>query len=78
MKDGGKFETLLNEFREKVNESGGSISASDIEGVKALYNAYGYELSSRAIIEAYQQDDIKDFESMTIENFRHKVTDSGM
>ena len=64
MKDSGDCSTLLQEYRDKVKDWGGSVSSSDLEEVKALYNAYGYDLSSRAILEAYKQDDIKDFESM--------------
>lgn len=58
------FDTLMQDYREKVKERGCFVSSSDIEGVTALYNAYGYELVNRAILEAYTQDDLKNFEVM--------------
>ena len=58
------FNTLMQDYREKVKARGGSVSSSDIERVKALYNAYGYELAYRAVFEVYIQDDLKNFDLM--------------
>ena len=58
------FDTLMQDYREKVKARGGSVSSSDIERVKALYNAYGYELAYRAVFEVYIQDDLKNFDLM--------------
>lgn len=58
------FDTLMQDYRKKVKAGRGSVSSSDIEGVKALYNAYGYELAYRAVFEVYIQDDLKNFDLM--------------
>ena len=58
------FNTLMQDYREKVKARGGSVSSSDIERVKALYNAYGYDLTYRAVFELYYQDDLKNFDLM--------------
>ena len=58
------FNTLMQDYREKVEARGGFVTESNIKRVKALYKAYGYELAYRAVFEVYIQDDLKNFDLM--------------